>query len=102
MTESGPVTWVHNQRDRLGISHLVLTGENDEYFISCASLLRGLPPRAISVNELDPLRDEGLVYYRALLAAGVNATARTVHGTCHATSSSERRYPTSVPARSRT
>ena len=36
------------------------------------------------MNELDPLRDEGLAYYRKLLAAGVSAGARTVHGTPHA------------------
>ena len=35
--------------------------------------LVGLPPHVISVNELDPLRDEGLVYYRKLLRAGVPA-----------------------------
>lgn len=46
--------------------------------------LEGLPPHVISVNELDPLRDEGLAYYRKLLAAGVSASARTVNGTCHA------------------
>jgi acetyl esterase/lipase len=46
--------------------------------------LAGLPPHVISVNELDPLRDEGLAYYRKLLAAGVEATSRTVNGTCHA------------------
>lgn len=46
--------------------------------------LAGLPPHTISVNELDPLRDEGLVYFRKLLAAGVPATGRTVNGTCHA------------------
>jgi len=46
--------------------------------------LEGLPPHVISVNELDPLRDEGLAYYRKLLAAGVPALARTVHGTPHA------------------
>lgn len=46
--------------------------------------LKGLPPHVISVNELDPLRDEGLAYYRNLLAAGVPASARTVHGTPHA------------------
>src|SRR5262249_3854476 len=33
--------------------------------------LSGLPPHVISVNELDPLRDEGLVYYRRLVRAGV-------------------------------
>lgn len=46
--------------------------------------LRGLPPHVISVNQLDPLRDEGLAYFAKLLAAGVPAVSRTVNGTCHA------------------
>ncbi len=46
--------------------------------------LGGLPPHIVSVNELDPLRDEGLAYYRKLAAAGIPAVARTVHGTNHA------------------
>jgi acetyl esterase/lipase len=46
--------------------------------------LAGLPPHVISVNELDPLRDEGLAFYRKLVRAGVAAVARTVHGTPHA------------------
>lgn len=46
--------------------------------------LKGLPPHVISVNELDPLRDEGLAFYRKLLDAGVSAVGRTVNGTCHA------------------
>lgn len=46
--------------------------------------LVGLPPHVISVNELDPLRDEGLAYFRKLLDAGVSAVSRTVNGTCHA------------------
>ena len=46
--------------------------------------LEGLPPFVISVNELDPLRDEGLVFYRKLVRAGVSAVSRTVNGTCHA------------------
>ena len=45
--------------------------------------LGGLPPHIVSVNELDPLRDEGLAYYRKLAAAGIPAVARTVHGTNH-------------------
>ena len=49
-----------------------------------SSDLEGLPPHVISVNQLDPLRDEGLVYYRKLLDAGVSAVSRTVNGTCHA------------------
>ena len=46
--------------------------------------LKGLPPHVISVNELDPLRDEGLAYYRKLSSAGVPVIGRTVLGTPHA------------------
>ncbi len=46
--------------------------------------LAGMPPHVISVNELDPLRDEGLAYYRKLVRAGVPTHSRTVNGTCHA------------------
>ena len=46
--------------------------------------LAGLPPHVISVNELDPLRDEGLRYAQKLLGAGVAVVSRTVNGTCHA------------------
>ncbi len=85
--------------------------ENDGYFVSCEQLallgslydpdaahsqdatcwagvatddeLKNLPPHVISVNELDPLRDEGLQYYRRLLRAGVPTIGRIVAGTCH-------------------
>lgn len=154
------VRWVFANRERLGITHLIVSGEsgggnltltvthkakregwlheiagayaqcpfisnqwreqpdefpsmreNDGYLFSCqllaveASLydpesahshdptcwagvatdadLSGMPPHVISVNELDPLRDEGLDYYRRLLRAGVPATGRMVAGTCH-------------------
>ena len=46
--------------------------------------LADLPPHVISVNQLDPLRDEGLAYARKLLDAGVPVVSRTVNGTCHA------------------
>ena len=46
--------------------------------------MAGLPPHRISVNELDPLRDEGLEYYRMLNAAGIVTSGRVVLGTCHA------------------
>lgn len=86
--------------------------ENDDYLINCHQMgvlagvydpegknaknplcwpywatgedLHGLPPHVISVNELDPLRDEGLTYYQMLMAAGVPVYSRTVNGTCHA------------------
>jgi acetyl esterase/lipase len=85
--------------------------ENDGYFVSCALFevfrsvydpddahaedptcwplrastddLLGLPPHAVSVNELDLLRDEGIAYYRKLRAAGVSTVGRTVLGTPH-------------------
>ncbi|MGH9020313.1 MAG: alpha/beta hydrolase fold domain-containing protein [Acidimicrobiales bacterium] len=47
--------------------------------------LVGLPPTVVSVNEFDPLRDEGVSLYRRLLAAGVDARGRVVLGTTHAT-----------------
>ncbi len=46
--------------------------------------LTDLPPFVVSVNELDPLRDEGLAFARKLKGAGVSAVARTVNGTHHA------------------
>ena len=43
------------------------------------------PTTVISVNECDPLRDEGIAFYRKLVEAGVNARCRNVLGTMHAT-----------------
>jgi acetyl esterase/lipase len=154
------VRWVFANRERLGVTHLIVSGEsgggnltlavthkakregwlheiagayaqcpfisnrwleqpdefpsmreNDGYFVTCELLaveasiydpddvhsddptcwagvatdadLRGMPPHVISVNELDPLRDEGLDYYRRLLRAAVPAVGRMVAGTCH-------------------
>jgi acetyl esterase/lipase len=104
---SGAYGW--SEEDRL--RELPSLVENDGYFIGCAITdvmvsvydpdrshsrdplcwpywadradLEGLPPHVISVNEVDPLRDEGLAYYRKLLAAGVDVTGRTVLGLCH-------------------
>ncbi|MDT5046066.1 MAG: hypothetical protein QOG75_1919 [Mycobacterium sp.] len=47
--------------------------------------VRGLVPTMISVNECDPLRDEGINFYRLLVRAGVSASARQVMGTVHGT-----------------
>jgi acetyl esterase len=53
----------------------------------------GLPPTVISVNECDPLRDEGISFYRLLMRGGVSATCRQVMGTIHATEI----FPTCCP-----
>jgi acetyl esterase len=47
--------------------------------------VQGLPPVVISVNECDPLRDEGIGFYRLLLGSGVSARCRQVMGTVHGT-----------------
>jgi acetyl esterase len=45
--------------------------------------LKGLPPHVIAVAELDPLRDEGLEYFRKLRDAGVSVTGRMNLGLVH-------------------
>ncbi len=47
--------------------------------------VKGLVPTVISVNECDPLRDEGIDFYRTLMRAGVPARCRQVMGTIHGT-----------------
>jgi acetyl esterase len=45
--------------------------------------VRGLPPVVIHVYECDPLRDEGIGFYRLLLRNGVSARCRQVMGAVH-------------------
>ena len=45
--------------------------------------VQGFPPTVISVNECDPLRDEGIEFYRLLLRAGQPSRCRQVMGTIH-------------------
>ena len=59
--------------------------------------VRGLPPTVISVNECDPLRDEGINFYRLLIAEGVKAQCRQVMGTIHGTEI----FPSTCPEISR-
>ena len=56
--------------------------------------LLGLPPHVVWTNELDPLRDEGIAFYRKLMAAGVCVSAQTALGTCHA---AETIFPDVIP-----
>mmetsp|Transcript_119628 Transcript_119628/g.235168 ORF Transcript_119628/g.235168 Transcript_119628/m.235168 type:complete len:350 (-) Transcript_119628:513-1562(-) len=46
--------------------------------------LQGFPPFAVAVNEVDPLCDEGVAFYRKLVKAGVSARCRNILGTPHA------------------
>jgi acetyl esterase len=45
--------------------------------------VEGLPPTVVSVNECDPLRDEGIAFYRLLMDSGVPARCRQMMGACH-------------------
>jgi acetyl esterase len=47
--------------------------------------VKDFPPTVISVNECDPLHDEGVAFYRLLLSAGVEAQGRDALGTMHGT-----------------
>jgi acetyl esterase/lipase len=47
--------------------------------------VKGLPKTYILVNEMDPLRDEGVNFYRLLREADVDAQCRQVMGSVHGT-----------------
>jgi acetyl esterase/lipase len=78
---------LHNNRGRVGYGIEAFDEGNPLAWPSFATAadVAGLPPTVISVNECDPLRDEGLNFYRLLLQAGVPARARQVMGTMHGT-----------------
>lgn len=84
---NGILLELHNNRGRMGygieayeardpLAWPRFAGEDD---------VRGLPPTVILVNECDPLRDEGIAFYRLLLRAGVPARCRQSMGTMHGT-----------------
>lgn len=77
---------LHNNRGAMAYGIQELEAKNPLAWPLFAQVedLRGLPATVISVNECDPLRDEGIVFYRRLLQAGVAARCREVRGTCHA------------------
>ena len=56
--------------------------------------LRGLPPHVVYVNELDPLRDEGIAYHEKLNTAKVASDLVTLKDTVHA---AEGLFPTQLP-----
>ncbi len=78
---------LHNNRGAMAYGIGELEAKNPLAWPAFASNddLRGLPPTVISVNECDPLRDEGIGFYRKLMGAGVAARCRQVMGTIHGT-----------------
>jgi acetyl esterase len=78
---------LHNNRARLGYGIEAFEAKNPLAWPSFATVddVTGFPPVMISVNECDPLRDEGINFYRLLLEAGVAARCRQVMGTVHGT-----------------
>ena len=78
---------LHNNRGAMGYGIKELEARNPLAWPGFATEddVRGLVPTFISVNECDPLRDEGINFYRLLLRAGVPAQCRQVMGTIHGT-----------------
>ena len=78
---------LHNNNGALGYGIEQLEKQNPLAWPSFATEddVQGFPPTIISVNECDPLRDEGIEFYRMLLRAGVPARCRQVMGTIHGT-----------------
>lgn len=76
---------LHNNRGAMAYGIDELNNENPLAWpgFAKAADVTGLPPTMISVNECDPLRDEGINFYRLLLSAGVKAYCRQVMGTTH-------------------
>jgi len=78
---------LHNNRGAMGYGIDELEAGNPLAWPMFATEddVKDFPPTVISVNECDPLRDEGIEFYRLLLRAGVRARCRQVMGTIHAT-----------------
>jgi acetyl esterase/lipase len=78
---------LHNNRGAMGYGIEAFEERNPLAWPSFAGIddVAGLPPTVINVNECDPLRDEGINFYRLLLEAGVQARCRQMMGTMHGT-----------------
>ncbi len=78
---------LHNNRGAVGYGIAAFEAGDPLAWPSFATEadVAGLVPTVISVNECDPLRDEGIEFYRLLLRAGVPARGRQVMGTIHGT-----------------
>jgi acetyl esterase len=84
---NGILLELHNNRGAMGYGIEAFNAKNPLAWPGFATPedVKGLPPVVISVNECDPLRDEGVGFYRLLLTSGVAARCRQVMGTIHGT-----------------
>lgn len=75
MKSTGATAWYYGPNDL----------ENPHAWPYHASVdeLKGLPPVVLDMGELDPLRDEGLIFYQKLGAAGVQVEAKVTSGVIH-------------------
>jgi acetyl esterase len=83
----GILLHLHNNRGAMGYGIEAFNERNPLAWPSFATVkdVEGFPPTVINVNECDPLRDEGINFYRLLLQAGVPARCRQMMGTMHGT-----------------
>ncbi len=83
----GILLHLHNNRGAMGYGIEAFNERNPLAWPSFATVddVKGFPPTVINVNECDPLRDEGINFYRLLLAADVPARCRQMMGTMHGT-----------------
>lgn len=84
---NGILLELHNNRGAMAYGIAAFEARNPLAWPSFATAedVAGFPPTVISVNECDPLRDEGIAFYRLLLNNGVAARCRQVMGTVHGT-----------------
>jgi acetyl esterase/lipase len=77
---------LHNNRGAMSYGIEEFKKKNPLAWPGFASVddVKGFPPTVITVNECDPLRDEGIGFYRLLLSAGVAARCLQLMGTTHA------------------
>jgi acetyl esterase/lipase len=77
---------LHNNRGAMGYGIEAFRDRNPLAWpgFATAADVQGFPPTVITVNECDPLRDEGIAFYRLLLGAGVQARCVQLMGTTHA------------------
>jgi len=87
LENNGILLDLHNNRGAMAYGIEELRAKNPLAWPGFATEedVKGFPPTVISVNECDPLRDEGIEFYRLLLRAGAPARCRQVMGTVHGT-----------------